>query len=124
MAVTLPYQFDTSGVVKGVLRGVSAFLLVVILPGVPYTLLVRHDIAAAALLLIIGAMAAAFARIVLRNLEGSRGTISADSVVVEPSRLLGVRLSRPASSSHEPSGIWVSILDAIWRSRFRCHSKR
>jgi hypothetical protein len=34
MTVTLPYEFDTSGIVKVILRGVLGLLFVVVVPGV------------------------------------------------------------------------------------------
>ena len=51
--IALPYEFDTSGVVKVILRGVLV-LLVVVLVGILYSLLVSHSIAAAIQLLLVG----------------------------------------------------------------------
>ncbi len=95
MAVTLPYEFDTSGVVKLILRGVLGLLLVVFV-GILYSLLVSHSIAAAIQLLLVGAVATYFGSLFLRNLTGSRGTITADAVIVQPGRLYGIRLPGPA----------------------------
>jgi hypothetical protein len=94
MAITLPYAFDTSGVVKLILRGVLGLLLVVLL-GILYSLLVSHSIAAAVQLLLVAALIVFFGRLFYRNLIGSRGTISADAVVVEPDQVFGVRLPGP-----------------------------
>jgi hypothetical protein len=94
MAITLPYEFDTSGVVKLILRGVAGLLLVVLV-GVFYSLLVSH-IAAAVQLLLVGALATYFGRLFLRNLTASLGTISADAVVVQPGQLFSIRLASPA----------------------------
>ena len=94
MAVTLPYEFDTSRVVKLIMRGVLGLLLVVLL-GVLYSLLVSHSTAAIIQLMLIAAIATYFGRLFLRNLTGSLGTITADAVVVQPGRLYGIRLAGP-----------------------------
>jgi hypothetical protein len=95
MAITLPYEFDTSGVVKLIMRGVLGLLLVVLV-GILYSLLVSRSIAAAIQLLLIAAIATYFGRLFLRNLTGSVGTITADAVVVQPGELFGLRLAGPA----------------------------
>jgi hypothetical protein len=95
MAITLPYEFDTSGVVKLILRGVLGLLLVVLL-GILYSLLVSHSSAAAIQLLLIAALVAYFGRLFLRHLTGVLGTITADTVVVQPGELIGIRLAGPA----------------------------
>jgi hypothetical protein len=95
MAITLPYQFDTSGVVKLILRGVLGLLLVVLL-GILYSLLVSHSIAATIQLLLIAALVTYFGSLFLRNLTGVLGTITADTVVVQPGQLIGIRLAGPA----------------------------
>ena len=89
MAITLPYEFDTSAVVKQIMGGVLGLLLVV-LAGVFYSLLVSHSIAATVQLLLIAAIATYFGRVFLRNLTGTLGTITADAVVVQPGQLLGI----------------------------------
>ncbi len=95
MAITLPYEFDTSGFVKLILRGVLGLLLLVLV-GILYSLLVTQSIAAAIQLSLVAAVATYFGRLFFRNLTGSLGTITADAVVVQPSRLYGVRLPGPA----------------------------
>jgi hypothetical protein len=95
MAIALPYEFDTSGVVKQIMGGVLGFLLA-LLVGILYSLLVSHSLAAAIQLLLIAAIATYFGRLFHRNLTGSVGTITADAVVVQPGELLGIRLTSPA----------------------------
>ncbi len=95
MAITLPYEFDTSGVVRQIMGGVLGLLLV-ILVGVFYSLLVSHSVAAAVQLLLIAAIATYFGSLFHRNLTGSLGTITADAVVVRPGQLFGIRLESPA----------------------------
>jgi hypothetical protein len=95
MAITLPYAFDTSRVVKQIMGGVLGLLLVVLI-GFLYSLLISHSIAATIQLLLIAGIAAYFGRLFLRNLTGSHGTITADGVVVQPGELLGIRLTGPA----------------------------
>jgi hypothetical protein len=95
MAITLPYEFDTSGVVKQIMGGVLGLLLIVLV-GVFYSLLVSHSTVATIQLLLIAAIATYFGRLFLRNLTGSVGTITSDAVVVQPGELLGIRLTGPA----------------------------
>ena len=95
MAITLPYEFDTSSVVKQIMGGVLGLLLVVLV-GILYSLLISHSIAAPIQLLLIAAIATYFGRLFLRNLTASVGTITADAVVVQPGELLGIRLTGPA----------------------------
>ena len=94
MAITLPYQFDTSGVVKQIMGGVLALLLVVLV-GILYSLLISHSIAATIQLLLVTAVATYFGRLFLRNLTGSVGTITAEAVMVQPGELFGIRLAGP-----------------------------
>ena len=95
MAIALPYEFDTSGVVKQIMGGVLGLLLIVLV-GILYSLLISHSTAATIQLLLIAAIATYFGRIFLRNLPGSLGTITADAVVVQPGELLGIRLAGAA----------------------------
>jgi hypothetical protein len=97
MAVTLPHRFDTSGVVKLILRGVVGLLIVVLL-GILYSLLVSHSSAAAIQLLLIAALVTYFGSLFLKNLTGSLGTITTDAVVVQPGQLFGIRLASPAGT--------------------------
>ena len=95
IAVTLPYQFDTSGVVKLIMRGFVG-LLVVLLLGIIYSLLVSHDQIAAFQLLLCAAIIVYFGRLFLRHLVGSVGTITSDAVVVQSAQVVGIRLAGPA----------------------------
>ena len=95
MAVTLPYEFDSSGIVSTIMRGVLGLLAFVVVPGILYSLFVSHATAAAVQLLLVGAVMAWFGRLFLKNLVGSRGTITADAVVVTRVPLLGFRLAGP-----------------------------
>jgi len=96
MAVTLPYRFDTSPVVKVILRGALGLLLLVVVPGILYSLILSHNRAAALQLTLVGAVAIYFARLIFRNLEGSQGTIAPDAVVVSPGNLYGIPLAGPS----------------------------
>jgi hypothetical protein len=98
VAVTLPFEFDTRGVVEVILRGVLGLLLVVVVPGLLYAFFVSQSVATAAALLVIAAMVMYFGRLFLRTLHGSTGTITADAVVVRPDRLYGIRLAGPAGT--------------------------
>lgn len=106
MAVSLPYRFDTSPVIKLILRGVLGLLLVVI-AGMLYSLLVTHDRVAAVQLLLVTVIILCFGRLFLRNLETSRGTIDRDQVLVDPVRLYGVRLH--GSAGRFPLGRFQAV---------------
>ena len=95
MSLNLPYRFDTSPVVKLILRGVLGLFILVIVPGIGYSLLVSRDLTAAVLLLVTGAIVTYFGRIFIKNLEATSGTITADHVVVEPGSLYGTSLRGP-----------------------------
>jgi hypothetical protein len=95
MPITLPYRFDTSPVIKLILRGVLGLLMLVIVPGIVYSLLVSHDRAAALSLLVTGAIVLYFGRIFIKNLEATAGIITADHVAVEPGTLYGASLRGP-----------------------------
>jgi hypothetical protein len=97
MAIILPYDFDTSGVGKLVIRGLLG-LFAVVLVGIIYSLLLSHDRTAALALLVSAAMLAYFGRLFLQNLIGSAGTITAESVTVESPRVAGFRLAGPAGT--------------------------
>jgi hypothetical protein len=90
----LPFEFDTSDIVVTVVRGVLGLLCVVVL-GVLYSLFVsRHGVAAVGLLLV-GVLTVYFGRLFLTNLTSSKGTITADTVIVKRLRMFGVRLMGP-----------------------------
>src|SRR5262245_18550346 len=93
--ITLPFEFDTTGVVKQILGGVAAMLAVVVAPGILYSL-VAHRPAAVLGLLASGTIAAWFGRLVWRHLVGSTGVITAGVVLVHPGRLFGLRMPGPA----------------------------
>lgn len=95
MALTLPYEFDTTGVVKVILRGVLGLLALVVLPGILYSLFVSRSIAAAVQLLLTASAVTIFGRVFFRNLIGSRGIITPDAVIAQPTRLYGIRLTGP-----------------------------
>ena len=92
MGVTLPFEFDTSDVVTTILRSVLGLLLVVV-AGAAYSLVVARKPAAALGLVMVAAIIVYFGRLFLANLTASRGTITANAVIVRPVRLYGIRLS-------------------------------
>jgi hypothetical protein len=92
VGVALTFEFDTSGVVATVLRGVIGLLLIVA-AGAVYTLVVSRRPAAALGLLAVAAIIVYFGRQFLANLAASRGTITADAVIVRPVHLYGFRLA-------------------------------
>jgi hypothetical protein len=125
MAVTLPYEFDTSGIVKVILRGVLGLLFVVVVPGIIYSLFISHRTAAAIQLLLIAAIIMYFGRLFLRNLVGSRGTITADAVEVQPGRLYGIRFAGPAGRfpMQQFAGVRVERISAPIGVQGRAHER-
>jgi hypothetical protein len=92
--ILLPYDFNTSRVVKQVL-GAALSLLVLLTLGILYSVLITHDRAAALQLLITFLVAGYFARLFFQHLTGSAGTITEDRIVIRPVELLGMRLPGP-----------------------------
>ena len=94
MAVTLPYNFNTSSVWQGILKK-GSWLLGVIAVGIIYSLVARH-FAAVLQLSICGILLVWFGRIFFRNSSGSIGTITRQGVVVQPGEVYGYRLPGPS----------------------------
>ena len=94
---TLPFHFDTAAVVTLIVQGIAALLCVLAI-GVLYRVFVSRSLATAAGLLVIGAGVLWFGRIVLGNLEGTRGVITRDAVVVQPGGVYGFRMAGPAGT--------------------------
>jgi hypothetical protein len=91
----LPYHFDTTPVVNLTFRGILGLLLLVVAPGILYSVFASHQPAAAFQLLLVGALLVWFGQRFLRSLEATRGTITAEAVEVQPGMLYGVRLAGP-----------------------------
>lgn len=96
MALSLPYEFDTSRVWRMILTGMIGLTLVITL-SLLYTLLSRQWTAAAPLALCT-AILFYFTRLFVRYQTGSAGTLSADRVVVQPNRLLWLLLPGPVGT--------------------------
>jgi hypothetical protein len=94
-ALTLPYEFDTSGPGTTMVRGALGLIFAIVVPGVIYSVFVSHDPAAVVALLIIAALTVYFGRIFLKFLPASRGRITRDAIVVESARVLGLRFVGP-----------------------------
>ena len=96
VAITLPYEFDTTRVTKLILKGLIWFELVVVVPGILYSVVGTGNRPGALLLFVIGCMAAFFGSLVAKHLEGSVGTITANDVVVSRGKVLGLRIPGPS----------------------------
>ena len=94
---TLPYHFDTAGVVTTIVRGIAALLCVIAI-GVLYSTFISRSIAAAAGLFAIGVGVVVLGKIVLGNLEGTRGVITRAAVAVQPGGVFGLRMKGPAGT--------------------------
>ena len=95
MAIALPYEFDSSRVVKLIMRGFVGLLTVVVV-GILYSILVSRSWAAALQLTLSAAVLLYFGRLFRKHLIGVKGTITADAVAVQPSIVCGIRLAGPA----------------------------
>lgn len=89
---TLPLRFDTTVVWRRILLGVFALQAGVILPGLAYAILGRHDGVAALGLGLVGALLLYFTVRAYPLMESGVGVISADGVVTRRGRVLGLRL--------------------------------
>lgn len=96
-AATLPFHFDTATVVTQIVQGIAALLCVLAI-GALYSVFVSRRMGMAAALLVIGAGVLWLGRIVLGNLEGTRGVITRDAVVVQPGGVYGMRMAGPAGT--------------------------
>lgn len=94
---TLPFPFDTAEVVTSIVRGIATLLCVLAI-GALYSVFVSRSMATAAGLLVIGVGVLWLGRIVLGNLEGTRGVITRDAVVVQPGGVCGMRMAGPAGT--------------------------
>jgi len=91
MSLTVPYEFDSSGVVKAILRLVSGVLAIVAL-GIAYSVFISRNPTGGVLLVVVGVMIVVFGRVVLANFPAAHGTIMAETVIVHPVTLYGLRL--------------------------------
>jgi hypothetical protein len=96
MALTLPYEFDTSNVWRTILKGAFGLTALITL-ALLYTLASRQW-GAAALLAVISAMLFFFTRLFFRFQTGSAGTLSADHVLIQPNKLLWFSLPGPVGT--------------------------
>jgi hypothetical protein len=94
---TLPFQFDTAGVVISIVQGIVA-LLGVLAIGVLYSFFVSRSAVSAAGLLVTAVGVLWLGRLVLANLEGTRGTITRERVVVQPGGVRGMRTAGPSGT--------------------------
>ena len=93
MAITLPYNFDTSNIWQNILK-MGSCLVGVIAAGILYSLVLRH-FAAVLHLSLSGALLLWFGWIFFKHSDGAVGTITKDRVVVRPGELYGRRLPGP-----------------------------
>jgi hypothetical protein len=97
LIASLPFRFDTAGVVTSIVRGIGA-LHGVLVDGVLYLAFVRRNIASAGGLFLVCGGVLLLARVVLGNLEGTRGVITRDAVVLQRGSVFGIRAARPAGT--------------------------
>jgi hypothetical protein len=97
VAITLPYRFDTSDIWRTILKGAFGLNAVLVF-GIGYTLLVRHEWGTSLGLALCELIVFGFTRVFIRFQEGSVGTLTADQVVVAPNVLLGIVLPGPSGT--------------------------
>ena len=111
--ISLPYRFDSTAVVRYILKGILLLMVGVIAPGILYSLVISRTLAVAIQLLIVGVLLFLFGIFVCRNLTGATGVIALDSVVLEPVRLYGIRLLGPVG--RVPIGEFISVrFECVW----------
>ena len=125
MAVTLPCRFDTSPVVKVIMRGALGLLLMVVVPGILYSLIFSQNLVAVVQLTLVGAIGTYFARLIFKNLEGSQGTITADTVIVSPGNLYGIPLTGPSGRFpiNAFKAVRVQLISAPLEAQGRRHER-
>ena len=94
MAITLPYRFDTCNIWRTILKGAFSLNAVLVF-GILYTLLVRHQWGTSLGLALCELIVFGFTRVFIRFQEGSVGTLTSDQVVIAPNVLLGIVLPGP-----------------------------
>lgn len=94
MAVTLPYNFDTSNVWQAILKK-GSWLAAVIAVGIIYSLALRH-FGAVLHLSLSGILFLCFWRMFFKNSSGSIGTITEQGVIVHPGDVYGYQLPGPS----------------------------
>jgi hypothetical protein len=97
MPIDLPYAFDTRHEVRLLLK-LGLALLAVMTFGALHLLLVRHDLAGAAGLLLVDVALLVFGRILLRFEPGAEGRITRDAVETQARRVWGVTLPGPTGT--------------------------
>ena len=96
LPITLPYEFDTSRVFRLLLKGMVGLEVIIVVPGIVYSLLFSHNNAAALALAFTGAVILFFGVRIFKFQAGSIGTITAHEIVVKPSKIYGLRLPGPS----------------------------
>ena len=96
LPITLPYEFDTSRVFRLLLKGMVGLEVIIVVPGIVYSLLFSHNNAAALALAFTGAVILFFGVRIFKFQAGSVGTITAHEIVVKPSKIYGLRLPGPS----------------------------
>jgi len=96
VALTLPHEFDTTGVWRTILTGAFGLTVVVILL-LLYALASRQW-AAAIPLALSSAMLLFFSRLFFRFQTGSAGTLTAERIAVRPNKLLWLSLPGPSGT--------------------------
>lgn len=94
MAVTLPYDFNTSSIWESILKK-GSWLVAVIAAGILYSLVLRH-FAAVLQLTLCAALLLWFGRLFFKNSSGAIGTITQKGVVVHPGEVYGYRMPGPS----------------------------
>jgi hypothetical protein len=92
----LPFEFDTLGSVRTILRAIGGAAALVVIPGLLYMLVIKRSVTGAAQIVGLGVLLASFGYVVFSRLGGSAGRITRDAVEVEPVAFYGFRMPGPA----------------------------
>ncbi len=94
--MSLPFEFDTLGPVRTILRAIAGTAILIVVPGILHAILIRRSAVGVAQVAVLGILLGLFGYIVFTRLGGAAGRITRDAVVIEPVSFLGLPFPGPA----------------------------
>ena len=91
----LPFEFDTLGSVRTILRAIAGTAILIVVPGLLHAILIRRSATGVAQVAALGILLGLFGYVVFSRLGGAAGRITRDAVVIEPVSFLGFPLPGP-----------------------------
>lgn len=114
MIIAVPYRFDTTDMLRNVLRAIVGLHVVAIFPGVLYSLFVQHKPGAAIGLLVISGISLFLGRRVLK-MRASVGIINKNFVVLQKAKQFGITLTGTTGTYpiEDFSSVCVEIVSGV-----------